>query len=150
MRPAQPRRERYGEPARNVAVVDEVVLGDREALPGALRRGVDAALQMQDDGALLERQLQRVRVRPLDRRRGAAGRDVAEAPAVRTARDVADAVELLAGVLERLLERELVARRDEQRMTSPRVRVASPASAARNRCNGAGAPSASTSACSVS
>ena len=77
---------------------------------------VEAALEMEHDRAVLERELGDVCIRPLDRRRGAVGRDVAEAAAIATGRDVADAVECLARVRERLLERELVARRDEERM----------------------------------
>ena len=53
----QARGERDRQRTGDVAVVDEVVLGDREALPRALGRRVEAALQMEDDGALLERKL---------------------------------------------------------------------------------------------
>src|SRR5581483_12140422 len=61
-------------------------------------------------------ELARVRVRPLDHGRGAAGRDVAEAAAHLAAREVADRVVRLVPFLERPLERELVAGRDEERL----------------------------------
>src|SRR5581483_1156866 len=63
-----------------------------------------------------EGELARVGVRALDRRRVAAGCDVAEAAAVPARGEVADGVELLAGLRERPLERELVAGRDEERL----------------------------------
>src|SRR5207237_8678763 len=87
-----------------------------EALPGALGRRIEAALEVEDGRAALGRQLGRVPVRPLDRRRDAARRHVTEAAAVPPGGDVADGVELLARLAERLLEGELVAGRDEQRM----------------------------------
>src|SRR5581483_6748133 len=116
VRPAQPRGERDRQPARGVGVVDEVVLRHGEALPGPLGRGVDPALEMEHGGTSLEGELARVGVRALDRRRVAAGCDVAEAAAVPARGEVADGVELLAGLRERPLERELVAGRDEERL----------------------------------
>ena len=50
---AQARGERDRQAARDVAVVDEVVLGDGEALPGTVRRTVDASLEVEEDGAWL-------------------------------------------------------------------------------------------------
>ena len=84
----------------------------------ARRRPVDAAVQLEDDGAALERELGRVRVRHVDRVRGAVGLDVAEPAAVPARRDVRDDVELLPRVEERLLEREVVARRHQQHVRS--------------------------------
>jgi len=114
---AQLRGERDRDGAADVAareVVDVVVLGDDEALPLAGRVAVEAAVQLEDHGPPLERQLGRVGVRQVDHARGPVGTDVAEPAAVTPGRDVRDDVELLAGVEERLLEQEVVARRDEQ------------------------------------
>ena len=54
-------------------------------------------------------------------------RDVAEAAAIAPGGEVADACRTAPGLLERLLERELVAGRDEERLRRLRVRAAAPA-----------------------
>ena len=73
-----------------------------------------AAVELQDDGAPLERQLRRVHVRQLDHARLAARVAVAEPAAIPSRSEVGDDVELLSRVEKRLLEREVVARRDEE------------------------------------
>ncbi len=71
-------------------------------------------LQVEEHGALVEGELARVRVRPLDHVRDAGGRDVAEAAAHLSSGEVADRLVRLLPLLEGTLERELVAGRDEQ------------------------------------
>ena len=69
MAAAELRGERDRDGAADVAVrevVDVVVLGDDEALERARRRPVDAAVQLEDHRAALERELGRVRVRQVD------------------------------------------------------------------------------------
>ena len=129
MRAAQARGERDGQPARDVAVVDEVVLGHGEALPRPLGGAVDPALQMKQHGALVERELGGVRVRTLDHVRDPARRDVAEAAAHLARGEIADGLVLLLDLLERPLERELVAGRDQQGLRVSRARAAAPAAA---------------------
>ena len=77
---------------------------------------VDRAVELEQHGALVERELGRVRVRHLHGRGAPAGRPVPELAPVRPAGDVGDDVELLPRLLERALEREVVARRDDQLM----------------------------------
>jgi hypothetical protein len=95
-------------------VVDVVVLGDDEALPFAVREQVDRAAQLQQNRSAVERELRGVLVRDVDRARRLSGGAMAELSAQRPGRDVRDDVDLLAGVLERALEREVVVRRDDQ------------------------------------
>ena len=77
---------------------------------------VDPPLQVEEHGALVEGELAGVRVRPLDHVRHAGRRDVAEAAAHLSGGEVADRLVRLLELLERPLERELVAGRDEERL----------------------------------
>ena len=95
-------------------VVDVVVLGDDEALPFAVGERVDSPVQLQQDGATIERELRGIRVGHVDRPGLLAGRAVPELAAVGAGGDVRDDVDLLAGGLERALDREVVARRDHE------------------------------------
>ena len=86
-----------GSAPRDVAVVDEVVLGDGEALPRALGRAVDAALQVEEDRALARgRARSCTRSGARSRVALAVGRDVAEAAAHLAGGEVADRVVRLA------------------------------------------------------
>src|SRR4029453_15230737 len=108
---AKPRRERDGNDGRQLRateVVDVVVLGDDEALPLALGQRVDRAVELEDDRASFEAELGGVRVGNVDRPRGLSGRAMPEATALRSGSDVRHDVDLLAGLLERALEREVV------------------------------------------
>ena len=108
-------RDRHGRrDVRAAQVVDVVVLGDDEALPLALRERVDGAMELEEDRSPLERELRRVRVRDVDRARLLAGRAVPELPARRAVGDVGHDVHLFPGLLERALEREVVAGRDDE------------------------------------
>ena len=71
---------------------------------------------MEEHRARVEGELAGVRVRPLDHARHPAGRDVAEAAAHLAGSEVADRLVRLLDVLERTLERKLVAGRDEERL----------------------------------
>src|SRR5262249_47114242 len=97
-------------------VVDVVVLRDDEALPLALGVGVDRAPELQQHGAALQRKLRRVRVGDVDRAWRLAGRAMPEPAAMGTGRYVRDDVDLLPGLGERLLEREVVVGRDDERV----------------------------------
>ena len=117
MAAAELRRKRYGNDRGQLGmteVVDVVVLGDDEALPLALGERIDRAVQLEQDRPPLERELGRVRVRNVDRPRRLAGRPVPEAASVRTGRNVGNDVELLASILERALQREIVVRAHDQ------------------------------------
>ncbi len=74
---------------------------------------VDGAAELEEDGALVERELG-VRVRHLHGPRRLARRPMPEPPLVRPARDVGDDVELLLRLLERALEPQVVVRRHDQ------------------------------------
>ena len=116
MAAAQPGGERDRHRGRELGAAEEldvVVLGRDEALPLPLRMRVDGAAELEQDGALVEREL-RVCVRHLHRPRRLARRPVPEPPLVRPARHVRDDVELLARLLERALEPEVVVRRHDQ------------------------------------
>ncbi len=122
MASSEPSRERDRHRCSDVRapeVVDVVVLGDDEALPLALRKRIDRAVELQQHRAALERQLGCVRVGNIDRTRCLAGRAMPELPAVRPCGDIRDDVDLLTGVLERALEREVVASRHDKRMGRP-------------------------------
>src|SRR5882724_4017521 len=106
-----------GHRTRDVApgeVVDVVILGDDEALPLALRAAIDLAVELENHGALLERQLGRVSIREVDQPACAVWADVTELAAIRTRGNVGDDVERLAGLEEGGFEPEVVARRHEQ------------------------------------
>ncbi len=110
-------RERHGYDGgqlRVPEVVDVVVLGDDEALPLALGERVDGSVELQQDRPALERELDRVRVRDVDRPGRLTGRAVPEAAALRARRNVRHDVELLARILERALEGEVVVRADDE------------------------------------
>src|SRR5205823_6509100 len=92
-----------------------------EALPRALGRLVEAPLQVEEDGPLVEVEARGVRVRPLDHIRRAPGEDVAEAAAHLAGSQVADRVVRLVRLLEGSFESELVARRDEKRLAAALV-----------------------------
>ena len=114
---AEPRREgdrNDGGQLRSAEVVDVVVLGDDEALPFALRQRIDGSVKLQDDRAAVEAELGRVRVRYVDRPRGLPGWAMPEAAAMRAGRDVRDDVDLLAGLREGALERQVVVGRDDE------------------------------------
>ena len=114
--PAQPRSDCDGHDDGDLRlreVVDVVVLADDEALPLASGRAVDAAVDLEDHRAPLERQVG-VGVRHVDDRRGAVGPDVQELAAVPAQRDIGDDVEVLACLVERPLERVVEVRRDDQ------------------------------------
>ena len=105
-------RDRAGEVAvREVA--DEVVLRHDEGLPAAV---LELAVQLQHHRSARERQLARIRVRNLDHLTRATRIAVTEPTAIPPRRDVRDDVELLSRVEQCLLEREVVARRDDERM----------------------------------
>jgi len=110
--------ERDGDDARDLGlreVLDVVVLGDDEALPLAvLAAAADLAMELEDDRAALERELGRVRVRHLDQGSGPVRRDVAELATVPAGSEVRNDIELLTGVEERALERQVVTRGDDQ------------------------------------
>ena len=110
--------ERDGDDARDLGlreVLDVVVLGDDEALPLAvLAAAADLAMELEDDRAALERELGRVRVRHLDQGSGSVRRDVAELATVPAGSEVRNDIELLTGVEERALERQVVTRGDDQ------------------------------------
>ena len=97
-------------------VVDVVVLGDDEALPLALGQRIDRAVELEENRPALERELGRVRVRDVDRPRRLAGRSVPEPATMGPGGHVGHDVELLARILERALEREVVVRRDDELM----------------------------------
>ena len=75
-----------------------------------------------------------VRVRSVDHRGSAVRREVQELAAIAADRDVRDDVELLPGFAERALEREVVARRDDQLSCGAPCARSTPASSASNRC----------------
>ena len=116
MAAAQPGRERDRHGGRELGAAEEldvVVLGRDEALPLPLRMRIDGAAELEEDGALVERELG-VRVRHLHGPRRLARRPMPEPPLVRPARHVGDDVELLLRLLERALEPEVVVRRHDQ------------------------------------
>ena len=84
-------------------MVDVIVLAHDEALPFAPGPHVDAAVDLEDHGAALERQVG-VRVRHLDDRRGAVRTHVQELAAVPAQRNVCHDVELLACLVEGMFE----------------------------------------------
>src|SRR5207247_3666333 len=113
------RRERHRHSASDVApreVVDVVVLGDDEAFPLSLDTAVDLAVQLENDGPLLERQLRRVGVRQVDEPTGPVRADVTELAPVRPRSDVRHDIKFLTGLEEGRLEGEVVARGYEQLM----------------------------------
>src|SRR5580765_852959 len=109
-------REAHRDNARDIRlreVVDVIVLGDDEALPLALRAPVDLAVQLQDHGPALERKVD-VGVREVDQPWLGVRRQVAELSAVAPAGEIGDDVELLPRVREGALERNVVARGDDE------------------------------------
>ena len=130
-------------------VVDVVVLADDEALPLALGAAVDAAVDLEDHRAPVERELG-VGVRDLDDGRGAVGGDVQELAAVPPEREVGDDVELLARARERLLERVVEVRRHDQLAAARRAPAAARRARPAARWTGPGAQSRSNSAWSSS
>ena len=113
-------RDRYdGGELRAPEVVDVVVLRDDEALPFPLGQRVDCAVELEQNRSPLEGELDRVRVRHVDRSWRLPRRAVPEATAVRPGGDVGDDVELLPRLLERALEREVVVRAHDQLVRGP-------------------------------
>ena len=139
--PAQARCERDRDGRRDVRateVVDVVVLGDDEALPLALGERVDRSMELEEDGAAVERQLRRIRVRDVDR-----ARLLARERGARTSRETAP--------MRRTSRRRpppppprtrarARGRTGSRRSAGAarRARGAAAASAARNRCTGCG------------
>ena len=104
-------RHRHGAPeSARRQVVDVVVLGDHEALPGPLRRAIESAVELQDDGSPVGVDLVGVPVGNIDDPHRPLGREMAELPTVRPRREIPDDVERLSGLQQRILQREVVRR----------------------------------------
>ena len=114
----EPRRERDREDDGDLGlgeVVDVVVLADDEALPLALGPPVDAAVDLEDHRAALEREVG-VGVRDVDERRVAVGGDVQELAAVPARARCRRRRRTPRRPPERALERVVEVRRDDQLM----------------------------------